>query len=212
MKPSSILLLFSVAFAAASPLQEREQQSNGEIAGVAMFSKAPIAQGGQGDAAAPVAKNSTNTARDLQARNNYDWIQWTNQWTFNNGVPVGGDHVITIWSSGYAEFKSHFHDSGFWSYDVSLNCALSDTVGRAYTFSRSGRMYGTIESGSRDFDLDQTTYNADIQANWVDIENGNLQMWCNAHAGSTFSWDTIVSFLNDVVKAAGAIKAVIAIF
>jgi hypothetical protein len=186
MKSSSLLLLFSVAFAIASPLLDRDQQSHDKVLGVAKGSNAPVAHGG---ALSPVSQNgttvpqngTTNGERDLQARNMYDWIQWTNVWTWPEGTPVGGDSLITIWSSGYAQFKSHFHDSGWPSYDVYLTCVLHDRVGRAYTFAHQGRMHGTDEAGSRDFDADETEYHWDIQAYWADIENGDLLMNCNAY-------------------------------
>jgi hypothetical protein len=200
---TTILLLLAATGAIASPLEAREQKPDGIVIGSAQFAKDPIGSGKQGDAAAPVpVVNGTGVeTRDLETRANYNWVQWANSITFS-GVPVSGDYTITMWSNGYAEFRSHFHDSGFWSYDVSLTCALKDRAGRAYTFSRSGRMYGTIEPGSRDTNGDATKYNAAIQQHWVDIENGDLLMHCNAHASGTISFSTIL----------GAVAGIIAIF
>jgi len=207
MKLSSVILFFSATLATASPLEVRAGKTAISAAGATAI--APIAQG----SGTPDANTTAVEERGvLQARNKYDWIQWTQSWTFNNGVPVGGDSLITIWSTGNAQFKSHFHDSGFPSYDVAVTCVLRDTAGRAYNFARSGRMYGTMESGSRDFNADVTKYNPDIQAHWTDIENGDLLMHCNAHAGSTINFASIQQWLKDILGVAQTVAQIINVF
>jgi len=206
MQLSSIIAFFSVALAAASPLQapgaEAVAASSVSVATVAAVGPDPGANG----TAAAVG------TRALAARSRYDWVQWKQSWSFDNGVPVGGESTIKLWASGSAQLKSHFHDSGFPSYDVTFSCALRDAAGRGYTFSRKGRMYGTLESGSRDFDADQTKSSADIRAHWADIENGDLKMHCNAHVAASISWDSITSWLGTILGIIKAVGPIIAIF
>jgi hypothetical protein len=73
--------------------------------------------------------------------------------TFDNGVPVGGNVSLTIFSDGSYDFSGNFHDSGFPDYSLQLACLAKDTNGQAYSFVDSGSMHGTESiwlGGSRD--------------------------------------------------------------
>ncbi|WP_426626015.1 hypothetical protein ACPPVW_08270 [Leifsonia sp. McL0607] len=129
--------------------------------------------------------------------------------TFNNGVPVGGYASIELHSDGTCLFSGHFHDSGAPSYNVEFVWVFVDSGGVAYTFSASGHMNGTFESGSRDYNWTNSTNSPDVRNNWAKLVAGYRWKW-NAHVG----WDVqaAVDAAVNALKAAGAvIGAVVAI-
>lgn len=208
MKLSAIAVLFTAVFAAASPLAQRDAPE--AAAEVESFLGPAAAASGSA-----VVVNGTAAGlseREIEARSKYSWIQWKNNFVWPSGVPVGGNTEITIYSNGNANFKGHFHDSGFPSYDVSVICVLKDVRGRGYTFNKKGRMYGTIDPGSRDFNFDMTKYVPAIKANWADIENGPLLMHCTGHTAVTILLAGITQWLNDILKIAGVVAGIIAVF
>jgi hypothetical protein len=154
--------------------------------------------GGGGAGGTPPPKHNPNSA----------WLYWKQDWSFDNGVPVGGTSEITLWSDGYVDFKTHFHDSGAPDYDYHLSCALRDQAGHVYTLTRSDSVHGWF--GSRDSDMDDMRYNAAIKNNWNLIQS-SPKMYCKASA----KWD-VVALLNDLynlIKQIGPIVgAIIAIF
>jgi hypothetical protein len=93
--------------------------------------------------------------------------------TFGTGIAVGGYGRLTVFSDGTTHFQGHLHDSGFPSYDCLAVFTVKDADGRAYVASRSGRVHGTDEPGSRDLDWDDW---GGISANRVHgFERFNMQ-------------------------------------
>jgi len=137
----------------------------------------------------------------------------TNYITFNDGIPVGGYASLTLHSDGTCEFSGHFHDSGAPSYDVELVWVIADSAGNAYTFTASGKVHGTFESGSRDFNWNQTKVNPAVAQHWAQLCAGWRYQW-TAHV----NWDVAAAVESVVngLKAAGAVISavidVIAIF
>lgn len=133
--------------------------------------------------------------------------------TFNNGVPVGGFASLTLHSDGTCQFNGHFHVSGAPSYNVELVWVIADSGGNAYTFTASGKVHGTFESGSRDFNWNQSQVNGAVAANWPKLVQGWRYQW-NAHV----NWDVTaaVNSAVDALRAAGqiigAVISVVAIF
>jgi hypothetical protein len=92
--------------------------------------------------------------------------------TFGSGMAVGGYGRLTVFSDGITHFQGHLHDSGFVSYDCLVVFTVKDADGRAYPASASGRVHGTIEPGSRDYDWDEWGQNDAIRQNWAKIRSG----------------------------------------
>jgi hypothetical protein len=92
--------------------------------------------------------------------------------TFGTGIAVGGYGRLTVFSDGTTHFQGHLHDSGFPSYDCLAVFTVKDADGRAYAASRSGRVHGTDEPGSRDLDWDDWGSNDAIRENWSKIRSG----------------------------------------
>jgi len=97
--------------------------------------------------------------------------------TFGTGLAVGGYGRLTVFSDGTTHFQGHLHDSGFVSYDCLVVFTVKDADGRAYTASHSGRVHGTIGSGSRDVDWDDWGSNDAIRENWPKIRFGGPDGW-----------------------------------
>lgn len=134
------------------------------------------------------------------ARRDFD----TGRIVFGNGVPVGGQSHLTLYSDGTYAFTGHFHDSGAPSYNVTLVFIIADSQGRPISFAHQGRMHGTFESGSRDADWAGSGNNAMISQLW----NTGLgsTWWWEAHVG----WD-IEAAIAAALKALGYAVAVAAI-
>jgi hypothetical protein len=125
---------------------------------------------------------------------------------FGGGVPVGGWGQLSLRSDGTYSFSGHYHDSGATSYNVQLVWVIVDGRGRAYTFVKNGHVAGTFESGSRDFDWNDSGTNADLAANFGDLTAHYHWQW-----KATANWD-VAAALNSVieaVKAAGFIVSTI---
>jgi hypothetical protein len=212
MMLSSVLVIFSAVLAVASPVNVND--GSGIVKTVAervpdATQENPHKLSEDTAIELPVEISHNNTERGLEARQ-YDSRTWTHTgWKLGE---VDGSHDITMYSSGAVRFHTHFHDKGFFSYDYTLNCALKDAGSRAYTLSRKGHLPGTLESGSRTQDIDNTVTNRDVQANWKDIVSGDLIMHCKAHSQNSLSLSAILDILKDIVAAIGTVKTVIAIF
>lgn len=130
----------------------------------------------------------------------------TGRINFNNGVPVSGWASLTLHSDGTCQFSGHFHDSGAPSYNIEFVWVVVDSDGTAYTFTVSGRMHGTFEAGSRDFNWNITRHSNQVAANWGKLCAGWRWRW-SAHV----NWN-VAAALNaviDVIKAAGTVIGVI---
>ena len=134
------------------------------------------------------------------ARRDFD----TGRIVFGNGVPVGGNAHLTLYSDGTYALTGHFHDSGAPSYNLTLVFIIADSQGRPISFAHQGRMHGTFESGSRDDNPAGTGNNAMIAQLW----NTGLgaRWWWSAHVGMD-----VEAAIASALKALGYVAAVAAI-
>jgi hypothetical protein len=126
--------------------------------------------------------------------------------TFNNGVPVGGFASLTLHSDGTCQFSGHFHDSGAPSYNVEFVWVVVDSAGHAFTFKVNGRMHGTFESGSRDFNWNITAHSPAVAANWGKLCAGWRWRW-NAYVN--WNVQAALDAVVNAIKAAGTIIAAV---
>jgi len=135
-----------------------------------------------------------------------DLGSWHSQYTFDNGVPVGGYSTLKMYPDGSYQFSGHFRDSGFPSYDVALVCAVKAVnSGTTFTFTQSGHLHGTIEPGSRDYDWNVSGHNGVIKNEWQNLQ----KQWvyrCEAKVGIS-----IAALVNIVKQVIGAISTIIAV-
>lgn len=125
-----------------------------------------------------------------------------NSITFNNGVPVGGNAHLTLFSNGNFHFSGHFHDSGAVGYNDELAWVIVDAAGVAYTFKHSGHMGGTFTSGSRDDNWDQSGNNAAVAHGWANLCRSYHWRWqANVNWDVASTLDSLVS----AIKAAGTV-------
>jgi hypothetical protein len=124
---------------------------------------------------------------------------------FDDGVPVGGWAQLTLFRSGNANFSGHLHVSGAPSYDTGCVIVVKGDDGTAYTFAHKGRVHGTFEAGSRDDDWGENRANHSLVDGWPHLASSTT--W---HASVAVNID-IGPFVDDAVKAIGAVAAVIAI-
>lgn len=125
---------------------------------------------------------------------------------FNGGVPVGGWAQLIVRSDGSYTFTGHYHDSGATSYNVQFAWAIADGNGRAYTFRANGHCAGTFESGSRDFDWNNSGTNPELAAHF-----GDLNAQYHWHWNASANWDigALVDSVIAAVKAAGVVVSTI---
>jgi hypothetical protein len=126
--------------------------------------------------------------------------------TFDNGVPVGGWTTLALFQDGTYSFSGHFHDSGFPSYDVDAVWVIVSSSGKAFTFEVKGEMYGTMDSGSRDYDFAQNGQNDQLKAAWADLCAGYTWRW-----SAYVNWE-VQAAVDDVVnalKVAGTVIGVV---
>jgi hypothetical protein len=124
---------------------------------------------------------------------------------FGGGVPVGGWAQLTLFRNGAVNFTGHFHVSGAPSYNMTCTFAVRASDGTVYTFTRTGRVHGTFESGSRDFDWGDNPTNTAVAAGWANLAAG--WSW-QARAGANAD---IGALIDSAVHAVGQVASVIAI-
>jgi hypothetical protein len=101
----------------------------------------------------------------------------TGRIVFGGGVPVGGHAQLILRKNGWYNFSGHFHVSGAPSYNVALVWVIKDSKDWVYLFRASGRLHGTFESGSRDFDWNISKVDRTLAMNWKDLERGYSSHW-----------------------------------
>ena len=131
----------------------------------------------------------------------FDW----NPIVFGGGVPVGGWAQLTLFQNGAVNFTGHFHDSGGTSYDMTCTFAVRASDGTVYTFTKTGRVHGTFEAGSRDFDWGDNPTNTAVGAGWANLASG--WSW-QAKAGANVD---IGALVHSAVQAVGEAASVVAI-
>jgi hypothetical protein len=131
---------------------------------------------------------------------------------FDNGVPVGGNMSLAIFQNGDYSFSGHFHDSGFPSYDVDAVWVVVSNSGKAFTFEVKGNMYGTLQSGSRNYDFAQNGNNTQIRDAWPDLCDGYHWRWsAYVNWDAKAAVDDVVSALKTAGTVIGAVVAVVAV-
>jgi LGFP repeat len=125
--------------------------------------------------------------------------------SFATGIAAGGHTEVTLSPDGSAHFRGTMHDSGAVAYNYNVAFVVVDADDRAYTFTRSGNVAGTFESGSRDDPWDVPGQDARIAQNWRSLAAG--ARW---HCDSSISGD-VQALLGSVLTTIGTVAAVIAI-
>ncbi len=135
-----------------------------------------------------------------------DSIQASGNITFSGGVPVGGWTAITLYPNGAFNFSGHLHVSGLPSYDVGVTWVVTTSDGQpTFSLSKQGRCHGTLESGSRDFDWNESGTNPALAAAWDELSAGYRWRW---NAGANID---ISSITGAALQAVGAVGTVIAL-
>lgn len=133
---------------------------------------------------------------------------FTGQITTPPGTALGGWASITIRNDGTYTFSGHMHDSGFDPYSfrigVTVHAPGSSTLPGlkiAVSAHKSGHVAGTLGSGERDFDWNESDKNGLIREFWSDLKNGT--------ASFTKSYEDtgVLGTLEDIVTAIGEFYA-----
>jgi hypothetical protein len=125
---------------------------------------------------------------------------------FGGGVPVGGWTALNIFPNGAWNFSGHLHVSGAPSYDVGVTWVVTTSDGQpTFSFPITGRVHGTFEAGSRNFDWNRDGTNGALAAAWPELAAGYRWRW---QAGANIDFG---SMTGAVVQAIGAVGAVIAL-
>ncbi|WP_261564410.1 hypothetical protein [Frankia gtarii] len=123
--------------------------------------------------------------------------------TFKGGTPVGGWMRLTLNSDGTYRYSGHLHVSGAPSYNDEVVVAVSAANGTTFTFSHTGRLHGTFESGSRDDDWNRSGYRHAIRDAWPALSRS----W-HSQSRATVNWDAAAA-VNSVVSALRTAGAVV---
>lgn len=124
---------------------------------------------------------------------------------FGGGVPVGGWANLSVFPDGNYNFSGHFHDSGATSYDVNVVWGLRSSDGSVFVFTAAGRVHGTFESGSRNFDWNHAGNYPAMASDWAALSSGWSARW------SSHTSLNVGGSLEDVKNGLGAAGAVVAI-
>ena len=125
---------------------------------------------------------------------------------FGGGVPVGGWTAISLFPNGAFNFSGHMHVSGAPSYNVGVTWVVTTSDGQpTFTLPVTGRVHGTFEPGSRDFDWNTSGTNPALAAAWPELAAGYRWRW-QAGANADF-----LAMTQAAVQAIGAVGAVIAL-
>jgi hypothetical protein len=89
---------------------------------------------------------------------------------------LGGSVQVTVNSNGSVRWQGHAHDSGLDGYNFGVGALVRTPSGRVIVLAKGGHVGGTITSGSRDFDWDDTQPpNPVIAANLDDYASAQFQ-------------------------------------
>lgn len=121
--------------------------------------------------------------------------------SFHGNVACGGATSLVLKDDGTCLFHGHFHDAGFVPYGVAFAMVVHTDSGKAFSFTKSGRVSGTLEiiedaTKSRNFDWEETIHNDAVKAAWPDIVHG-----------FDFHWKAEVNV--DVMKLLGDVVGVV---
>ncbi|MFF9849683.1 hypothetical protein [Streptomyces litmocidini] len=125
--------------------------------------------------------------------------------TFGGGVPVGGWYSLSVFPSGSYSYSGHMHDSGAPSYDFAGVCVVRFGNGTTFVFQTSGRMHGTFESGSRDYNWSRSNSRQSIRDAFRD-SNGAWKARCSNKVNIN-----VGALVDSTVQAVGYAAKIIAI-
>jgi hypothetical protein len=102
--------------------------------------------------------------------------------SFQGNIACGGSASLILRDDGTCIFHGNFHDSGLVPYSVTFAMVVHTDSGKAFSFTKSGGVSGTIDvtedsSKSRDFTWDDTTKNPAVAAAWPDLVKGFDYHW-----------------------------------
>ncbi|MFF2132910.1 hypothetical protein ACFVW1_47800 [Streptomyces olivochromogenes] len=131
-------------------------------------------------------------------------IQASGSIVFGDGTAVGGWTSIALYPNGAFNFNGHLHDSGGASYDMAVTWVVTTNDGQpSFSLPVTGRVHGTFEAGSRDFDWNASGTNPALAAAWPELAAGYRWQW-NAAANVD-----IGALIGTVVQAIGSVGTVI---
>jgi hypothetical protein len=136
--------------------------------------------------------------------------------SFPGNVAAGGSMALTMRPDGSYEFSGNMHDSGFIDYNYQVFCGIKDSVGNAYTLSKSGTIHGTESlafGGSRDDSWDDANASSALANAWSGIETqqsrlGQPPIYCYANVNSDIN--TLFGEFNAAVGVAGLVISIAA--
>jgi hypothetical protein len=120
-------------------------------------------------------------------------------------APVGGWTSLTLYSNGYYGWSGHMHDSGAPSYTYSGTCVVRFSNGAAFAFGASGRLHGTFESGSRDYNWNKSGYISSLPSAWSN--SPTYRASCGSRVGISVS-----ALVDSVIQGIGYVAQVVRIF
>jgi hypothetical protein len=136
--------------------------------------------------------------------------------TFSNGVSVGGNTTVTLFPDGSFDFAGAFHDSGFWDYNVSLVCIAKDSNATGYSLTWSGQLHGSESlwlGGSRDASFSTSSSSDALKNAWwlleTEAQTSGDAISCRAHAGTDLN--SLLNQFGAALGIAGTVLAVIAL-
>jgi hypothetical protein len=106
--------------------------------------------------------------------------RWNESVTFEeplvtaDGVALGGDHKVTVSRNGDWHYEGHFRATGFPSFNVSVAAHVTGTDGTVLLFSAQGQVFGTNESGDREYNFDQRGNNPLIRYQWAGFRHAQF--------------------------------------
>jgi hypothetical protein len=127
--------------------------------------------------------------------------------TYGGGVPVGGWYSLSVYPSGSYNYSGHMHDSGAPSYNHASVCVVRFTNGTAFVFETAGRMHGTFESGSRDYNWNKSGSNPAIRDAWK-ASGGGWSYSCKTRVNINLG--SLVDSAFQVVGYASKVIAIVA--
>jgi hypothetical protein len=134
-----------------------------------------------------------------------DVLHFHRDLAFESDAPVGGWGDLALHADGAWNFSGHVHDSGATSYDVGVAWVVKSGSNTAYSFSETGHVAGTGESGSRDVDWNKSGTNDAIRADWMHLVSSHRDV---VQFGASLN---INPLMDDAVKVMGVVSAVVAV-
>ncbi|MET9375542.1 hypothetical protein ABZX98_15500 [Streptomyces sp. NPDC002992] len=110
----------------------------------------------------------TTVTRPVESRTFHQQI------TTPSGTALGGWAELVIRSDGTYTFRGHMHDSGFDPYAFRIGVVVRSPDGtKAVAALKSGTVAGTLGSGSRDFDWNESGINPGLESDWDSMRNAS---------------------------------------